>query len=158
MEKKIVFKTLPKTLGEFKEYEMKEAFETAALTVLALNVYATDVEESIKILNELKGPKDLSNYDISFFKDRLFNKEYVVRSYFEGATPENNYEIKSPYVIEVSDNEYSYSEDGYARLLIKSNGADSPRPITLRKKDGIWYLWEQALLADVKAPKELNDW
>lgn len=38
-------------------------------------------------------------------------------------------------------------------------GADSPRPVKLRKKaDGQWCLWEQYLLTDIRQPKADDPW
>jgi len=83
----------------------------------------------------------------------------VPRSYYDGATPENNYEPSEPYTITVSDNPYSYQDEGYATLHLKSGGADSPRQVKLRlAKDGKWYLWDQMLLADIRVPAEQDPW
>ena len=39
------------------------------------------------------------------------------------------------------------------KLFVYSGGADSPRTIRLRMNaDGKWFLWEQYLLSDIKAP------
>ena len=79
--------------------------------------------------------------------------------YFVGSTPENDYQPNAPYTVEVSENQYSYEEQGIAKLFISSGGADSPRPIKLRKaKDGKWYLWEQFLLTDIRKPESTNPW
>jgi len=97
--------------------------------------------------------------------DRMNQNEkwkYIGKSYFVGSKPENNYEPTLPYEIEVSENPYSYSEAGYARLLLKSSGADNARPITLRKlKNGRWLLWSDSilgLLSDIRKPESENPW
>lgn len=138
---------------------MTSEFDTAALTVIALTVYTQDKETGIAMLNFLKGPKPLSPYEKQFLADRLSGKEYVARSYFEGTSPDNDYMPTTPYTITVSTNPYSYSEESYTKLFIRSSGADSPRSVTLRKaKDGKWYLWEQFLLPDIRQPESLNPW
>ena len=102
---------------------------------------------------------ELSPYEKQFFSFILNGKEYVARSYFEGTSPDNDYMPTTPYTITVSTNPYSYSEESYTKLFIRSSGADSPRSVTLRKaKDGKWYLWEQFLLPDIRQPESLNPW
>jgi len=73
-------------------------------------------------------------FDKQFLRDRLTGKDYVPRSYLKGTSPENDYEPAQPYIIEVLENPYSYDNDGYAKLYIRSSGADSPRPIVLKQK------------------------
>ena len=136
---------------------MDTPFKTAAMTVLALCVYPNDRELSIKMLNFLRGPRPLSGMDVNFIRDRFMDKDYVPRSYFEGATPENDYTPNKPYKITVSDNPYSYENKGYAKVFVKSGGADSPREIVLREaKDGKWYLWDQFILSDIRRPESTN--
>ena len=87
------------------------------------------------------------------------DKDYVPRSYFNGATPQNDYLPSQPYAVKVSENPYSYQNQGYAKLFVKSGGADSPREITLRMtKDGKWYLWEQFILAGIREPESSDPW
>lgn len=155
------FKNFPKSKDELQnipEISLDTPFKAAALTALVLLNYEHDVNKTIEMLNVLKGPKPLSNYDISFIKDRISDKPYVIKSYFEGTSPSNNYEYNSPLKITVYDNKYSYDNEGYAKLYIQSSGADSQRPIVLREKEGKWYLWENLLLADIRKPANLSGW
>ena len=45
-------------------------------------------------------------------------------------------------------------------LYVACSGADSPRPLKLRKKSstGQWFLWEQQLLTGIRIPKESDPW
>lgn len=159
---KIVFNSLPETYEQFislPQAKMSTPFETAAMTVLAFCYYPMDKELSLKMLDFLRGPRPLSGYDKQFIRDRFMDKDYVPRSYFEGATPDNDYQPKEPYSITVSDNPYSYQNEGMAKLFLKSGGADSAREIVLRKaKDGKWYLWDQFILSDIRKPESSNPW
>ena len=160
---KVVFKKLPNTLAEFTslpQASMKTPFDTASMFVVAMLVYPKDTPEAIAMVNYLKGPQPLSNYDKQFLADRMRDKgDYIAKSFFAGATPGNNYTPREPYTITVSENPYTYQEKGYAKLYIQSGGADSPRPIQLRQaKDGKWYLWEQYLLSDIRPPEDSNPW
>ena len=158
----ITFPGVPESFEEFSslpEAAMDTPFKTAAMAVLALCVYPKDKELSFRMLDFLRGPRPLSGIDKSFIKDRFMDgKDYVPRSYFFGATPQNDYTPES-YKITVSENPYSYTNEGYAKLFIRSGGADSPREVLLRKaKDGKWYLWEQYLLSDIRQPESANPW
>lgn len=155
------FSEIPSTLDELKslpEAKLETPFMTAALTVLALCRYEKDVNSAIEMINFLKGPVDLTEYDKQFLRDRLKGKSYVPRSYFEGTSPENDYTPPVPLTVKVFEYAYSYSEDGYAMLEIRSSGADSPRQIKLRKKGSEWFLWQQYLLPDIRTPKKDDAW
>lgn len=163
--KKISFLTLPKTFSDFtklKEASLNDPYEVAALVLLALSVYPENNEEAYKMLDYLKGPKSLNEYDKQFLKDRFRGKEYLMNSYFDGATPENNYTPTTPYTISIIENIYSKVQinDGYITLYVNCNGADSPRPLKLRNKPstGQWFLWEQSLLTGIRTPKDKDDW
>lgn len=160
--KDVVFPKLPETLAEFlalPQAALSDPFDAAALTVLALCFYPQDKDLSLSMLDALKGPRPLSPMDRQFIADRFRDKDYVPRSYFAGATPQNDYMPEEPYTIRVSENPYSYQDQGYARLSLTSGGADSPRSVQLRQaKDGKWYLWEQFLLADIRPPESNDPW
>lgn len=163
MEKrKIVFDKLPNNLDEFKvlaDNLMNNPFGTTALTVLAFTYYPKDKELSLAMIDYLRGPRPLSNMDKQFIRDRFLEKDYVPRSYFEGATPNNDYQANEPHTIIVSDNPYSYKNEGYATLYVSSGGADSPRQVQLRlAKDAKWYLWEQFILVDIRPCESTNPW
>lgn len=156
------FSNLPKNVEELKalpEARLSTPFEAAALTVLALMQYPHDEQAAIEMLNFLKGPAPLSTYDKAFLKDRFKGGEHIPRSYLHGAVPDNDYTPSQPYRITVSENPYSYVEEGYAKLFIASGGADTPRPIKLRAKGGqIWFLWEQFIMVGIRQPVSEDPW
>ncbi|MGI6168718.1 MAG: DUF6935 domain-containing protein [Christensenellales bacterium] len=78
---------------------------------------------------------------------------------FYGVTPENNYTPTQPYQITIFDGPYSYQQPGYAKLMIRSSGAESPREIKLSKSlssAGQWFLWENYLISDIQAPTSIG--
>mgnify|MGYP006992106652 CR=1 FL=1 len=160
--RKIVFDKLPNNLYEFKVLAnslMDNPFGTTALTILAFTYYPKDQELSLAMVDYLRGPRPLSMLDKQFIADRFREKDYVPRSYFEGAVPQNDYEASEPHAIVVSDNPYSYKNEGYATLYVSSGGADNPRQVQLRKaKDNKWYLWEQFILVDIRPCESANPW
>ena len=158
------FPTLPESLAQMQalpEAALATPFQTAALTVLALRVYAADRSAGTEMLNWLRGPRPLNGQEISFLNDRFRGgKTYLPFTYFVGATPENNYAPTQPYRIVIESNHVSGAEQGYRKLFIPCGGADDPRPIKLRQRgsDGKWFLWEQYLLTGVKLPKQEDPW
>lgn len=158
----VVFAQIPQNQAELAalpQAAMQTPFDTAALFVAAMVVYPHNANEALAMINFLKGPQPLSSYDQQFIADRMRDKHYLPASYFNGASPQNNYQPTEPYTVVVSENPYSYDEQSYAKLYLQSSGADSPRPIKLRlAKDGKWYLWEQFLLADIRKPEADNPW
>lgn len=158
----IVFADLPETFEAFQalpQAALSTPFDTAALTVVALCLYPADKELCYQMLDYLRGPRPMNGMDKQFISDRFRGKDYVPRSYFAGATPNNDYMPTAPYTVTVKTDSYSYDEQGIAKLFIPSGGADTPRPVKLRQgKDGRWYLWEQYLLTDIRQPESCNPW
>ena len=162
----IEFPALPETLAAFTalpQAAMQTPFDTAAMLVAALCAYPKNKDESIAMINWLKGPAPLSNRDISFIADRMAQNSkagFLGASYLNGATPQNDYAPAEPFAVVVSESLYSYDTEGCATLYIKSGGGDSPRAVTSRlAKDGKWYLWEySSLLLDIRAPESTNPW
>lgn len=159
---KIVFADIPESLEAFKalpQAALSTPFDTAAMTVVALSVYPANKELCFRMLDYLRGPRPMNGADKQFIADRFRDKDYVPRSYFGGATPNNDYMPATPYTVTVKSDPHSYDEQGIAKLFIPSGGADSPRPIKLRQaKDGKWYLWEQFLLTGIRQPESSNPW
>ena len=157
------FTTIPRSVEDLKalpESDLSTPFKTCALTMLVLLNYGDDVNATIEMLNFLKGPEPMNPYQIQFLKDRLVGKEYVVRSFFEGSSPQNNYIPTEPLKITVFDNPYSYPEAGWATLHMNSTGADSPRQIKCRLKPSTnqWFLVENLALSDIRTPVAADPW
>ena len=162
MNQTITFTALPKTLAEMQalpEAVLQNPFQTAALTVCALCVYAEDRDNGTQMLNWLRGPRPLSPFDISFLNDRFRDGNYVPFSYFAGAVPGNDYTPTLPYTLTIEAGPYADANPGYKKLHIRSGGADNAREIVLRQKgDGTWLLWDQFLLLSIRQPKSADPW
>ena len=161
----VSFPQLPVNLAQLQampEGALRRPEHTAALAVAALCIYPVNKDAALEMLNYLQGPRGVTPYDKQFLADRFRDKDYVPRSYFAGATPQNNYEPSEPYTITVFENPYSRSQigEGYLTLHVCSGGADSPRQIKLRNKPstGQWFLWEQFLLSDIRKPVSADPW
>ena len=163
MDETFTFEKLPENVTELKalpEAAMDTPYKTAALAVAALCRYEADEGAMHEMLDHLKGPEPLSNMEKQFLKDRLAGKAYKSFSFFAGATPENGYTPDKPYSITVSSNPYSFTTENWATVYVKSGGADSPRPVKLRKKPstGQWFLNEIQCLSDIRLPAEADPW
>lgn len=157
------FATLPNNVEELQnlpEASLDSAFKTTALTIVALCRYEENPDEAIAMLNFLKGPAEVSTYEKQFIRERLEGKMYKTRSFFAGATPQNDYTPNKPYTITVNETPYSFDEENWATLYVTSGGADNPRPIKLRKKPstGQWFLNEIQCLADIRLPNAEDKW
>ncbi len=155
--------SLPTTLAELQAMpgaKLTDEYAVTALAVAVLCNYENDPDETCQMMDFLRGPQPMTGVDKQFIRDRLKDRGYIVRSYFKGATPDNNYTPAKPYAVEISENSYSREEQGYVKLFVHTSGADSPRPITLRLKPstGQWFVWQLSLLTDVKKPKESDPW
>ena len=160
--REIVFSNLPDTFEQFTsmpQAALSTPFDTAAMAVLAFCFYPQNSELSLEMVNYLRGSRPLSPMDKSFIKDRFRDSDYVPRSYFKGATPQNDYQPSQPYTVKVAENPYSYQNQNYAKLFVFSGGADNPRELVMRlAKDGKWYLWEQFILVGIRQPESSDPW
>lgn len=157
MSQAMTFSALPKTadaLRAMPESALTSPFQTACLTVLALVRYEQSPQDCIDMLNFLKGTQPMSAYETKFLHDRLNGRGYIPRSFFAGASPKNNYQPSVPYCLTLEETPYSYAQEGYVSLYVRSSGADFPRQIKLCTKGKQWFLWEQFLLTDIRRPEE----
>ncbi len=162
-QKTVVLSSLPQNLAELKalpQSSLTDPFEVAALTVAALCRYCESRDDCVEMLNFLRGPRALTQFEIQFLRDRLTGKAYKPMSYFSGSSPENNYTPRTPYSVTVYENQYSRPQENYLTLWLESSGADNPRQIQLRLKPstGQWFLWDQMLLADIRIPVQEDPW
>ena len=157
------FQSLPTNVAELQaipEAKLDSAFKTAALTLAVLCNFEKDPEGTFAMLDFLKGPENVSPFEKQFIRERLDDKVYKVFSYFAGATPENGYTPTEPYTITVIENPYSFDNENWAMLYVKSGGADNPHGIKLRKKPstGEWFLNDIQCLSDIRVPASEDPW
>ena len=155
---------MPKTLEEMlslPEAQLHSPEAVAGLTVAALNVYPENKEECFRMLDYLRGPRPLSNFEKQFIRDRFMDgHDYIPRAYLVGASPGNNYTPQRPFRIDIRPSASQIAEEGYKKFDVYTAGADTPRPVTLRYKPSTdqWFLWEQSLLVQVKTPVKDDPW
>lgn len=159
----ITFNSLPTSVAELQalpEASLDTPFKTTALAIAVLCNYEKNPAATVEMMNFLKGPEPMSNYEQSFIKERLTGKYYKTFSFFAGATVENNYTPTQPYQITVSTTPYSFNEENWATMYVQSAGADSPRSVKLRKKPstGQWFINEVQCLSDIRIPVAADPW
>lgn len=157
------FHALPENVAELQalpEASLDTPFKTAALTLLALCRYKDSPDDAIAMLDFLKGPEQVSPYEKQFYKERLYEKEYIPFSYFNGATSQNGYTPSQPMTVEIYENPYSFDNEHWATLWVKSSGADNMRSIKFRQKPstGEWFLNDVQCLSEIRLPADKDPW
>ncbi len=151
-------------INDLKEIDRTNPYQVVGAYIHTICNYPSD--NFLPMLQFLCGDNQpISNLMKQNIDDRMHQNEkykFIGKSYFKGATPDNDYTPSTPYEIEVKENPYTDIEDGYKRLFITSGGADSDRPITVRlAKDGNYYLWSDSFIAaltDIRKPESSNPW
>lgn len=159
---KYIFSELPQTASDLEAliaiHDQSDARTTAAYFFTALVRYVDSPDDAFAMIDVLRGPQPMSDGDKAFIKERLSDKMYLPRAYFEGAEPKNEYEPTEPWTIILYDDPVAPPE-GYAYAQITTSGAENPRRITMRVKDGQNYLWEyNGALLSIKLPASEDPW
>lgn len=158
----VSFDTLPANIDELKampQASLNEPEYSAALFLAVMMHYSTDKDETFEMLEFLKGPYGVSEYEKQFLAGRMAEGDHVVRSFFAGTSPDNDYTPSMPYAIE-TERGYEQETDGRMKIFISSSGADSKRQIMLRHKPSTnqWFVEDQMLLGQIRAPKSQDPW
>lgn len=159
---KYIFSELPQTSSDLEAliaiHDLSDARTTAAYFFTAFVRYVDSPDDAFAMIDVLRGPQPMSDGDKAFIKERLSDKLYLPRAYFEGAEPKNEYEPTEPWTIILYDDPVAPPE-GYAYAQITTSGAENPRRITMRVKDGQNYLWEyNGALLSIKLPASEDPW
>ena len=162
----VKFDKILTTKAELERFNRNDPNNVAALLIHTFcNYNPNNTNEFFEMLQYLYGEfQPLSPLMKQSVQDRMKQNEkykFIGKSYFKGANPNNDY-TPTEYTIDVTKNPYSEVEGGYLRLFLKSGGADTERPVTLRlAKDGNYYIWSDScmgLLSDIREPESNNPW
>lgn len=159
---KYTFAALPQTAADItallEELSRTDAHNVVALFHAALVRYIESPQDGTAMIDVLRGPQPMSDADKSFMEERFSDKKYLPRVYFEGAEPGNDYQPAEPWCIVIYDDPVAPPE-GYGYVNVTSAGADNPRRIVTRLKDGEHYLWEyNGALLSVRLPASEDPW
>lgn len=159
---KVTYHQLPQNQADMEalvaEYGREDERRVCAYFHAALVRYPESADDCYDMLDVLRGPQPMSEAEKSFMKERFSDKLYLPRTYFEGATPKNEYQPDEPWEIIIYDDPVK-PPDGYAYTMVASGGADNKRRIVMRIKDGQKYLWEyNGALLSVRLPASEDPW
>ncbi len=161
---------LPKSLEDFQKQIADKATDPKAAVKLwfdAVYVYLLrDKELGKQLILEMDRYKEWDSRPFRTFRSQMDQMPYIMFSYAKAATPENQYAFDpDDYEIVIGDNinmkPFADKAEGeYCKLFVKSNGADSPRPVTLiANKRGEWKFYEfSSLYVGVRKPYEAVIW
>lgn len=142
----------------------------AALFVAAMNVYVDDEALGRACLTAIlvndpelvspASPGDWKGYEPSALVQRRMGyvkaQAGIARSLVQGTDPAASYALPPfPWTVRARRNAYSVQDNGDVKVFVFSTGADSPRPVTLRRNAaGVWKVAEfSSLVSGVrKAP------
>ena len=160
----ITYNKIETTLDELKNVDRTNPYNVVGEFIRVISDYKdNDFYNKIQFLQgDFQPMTEIMKQNI---KDRMTQNDkynFIGKSYFKGATTDNDYTPSNPYEIEVFENPYTDENEGYKKLFVRSGGADSERPITLRlAKDGNYYVWSDSfmgLLSDIRQPESSNPW
>jgi hypothetical protein len=171
---------MPQSAEEFEEMRNQMATTPeggAAMFVLAMNVYAQNHDLGLQCLllmseqtnfGQGTGSGSYKGYRLNTIRVQEWDgrlggaKGHIAHTYILGTSHTNNYALPAmPWTveIEIGKNKYAPVTDTQAKLFVRCTGADSMRPMTLKKNDkGIWKAHEySSLQVGVKAPPPAAD-
>ena len=158
----VIFDAIPQTAADVEAlleyYPLSDPRHAGAFFIASLVRYVDSAADGLAMIDVLRGPRPMNGMEQDFIKDRLRDKTYLPGAYFEGAAPENDYTPDTPWTLIVYDDTME-AEEGYRYIQVATTGADSRRRITLREKDGQYYLWEYSnVLTGIRLPASLDPW
>lgn len=160
---------LPKTLEEFQAQVAEKATDPKGATKLFFDgifIYLNGEKELGKLcIMEMSRYKEWGESQHRMLLERMESQPYIYRSYAKGATPDNGYQMDpNEYELvfhgEVNLKPYTDKDEGaYAKLFVRSGGADSPRSLTLmRNSQGQYKVYEFSTInVGVRPPKAALD-
>ncbi len=149
------FEAIPTTIEEY--IELRNVVATtpeggAAMFVLAMVMYVADNEvglraftvalDSSQLIEREDGFKGYSPNGtfLRYLNDYLKPLPYLAASYVAGTSPQEGYELPElPLRFIFSKNTYSVIAEDQVKIFVGCSGADSPRPLILkRNSNGHW--------------------
>ena len=112
---------IDKIMSNKKDLELVDRTDpcnvVASLIQVFVNYDLNKLDNFYEMLQYLMGDfQPISEMMKQNIKDRMMQNDkfsFIGKSYFVGATPENDYEVSFPYEIEVIENEYTDDNEGY---------------------------------------------
>ncbi|MEI6503991.1 MAG: hypothetical protein WCP21_23510, partial [Armatimonadota bacterium] len=160
---------LPKSLEEYQGQVTAGASDPKTATKLffdGLFVYLSGEKDLGKqLIMEMSRYKEWSENNHRMLLERMESMPHIYRSYAAGATPDNAYQMDpQSYELvfsgEVNLKPYADKAEGeFAKLFVRSGGADAPRSLTLQRNNaGQYKVYEfSSLNLDIRPVKAAPD-
>ncbi|PJZ77956.1 DUF6935 domain-containing protein [Leptospira neocaledonica] len=167
----------PADFSSFESFRDANAINPQGAVIVllaALSIYSKNAEEGKKALiisldanslisdtspNGYKG-FNINRNTIDLVKRQLEQHPYLIGSYLPGSSFQNGYKPSNPpYNFTLTSNRFSGTEEsGQKKLFLPSSGADTPRPVTVKRNaKGVWKASEfSSLLVGIKKPATSN--
>ena len=170
----VALERLPATIDEFLEGRERlggNPSGATALFVAAMIRYAEDQSAGLPmlvsilvndntLLSSARAGSGYRGYDLAsstrFLIDRVIQSPWIPSSYIQGTSPSGGYQLPAgPLRLEFSENPTSQIGPDEVRIFVASTGADSPRPLRLKRNSaGIWKVAEfSSLVVGVRQPE-----
>lgn len=167
--KTVTIDHIPSTTDEF--IQMRDRMATtpeggAAIFVLAAIKYTQDpvmgrhwviIATDPYWLSASSADRAYKGFDLgnsaNFSLQQTDNKKYIPNSYVKGTSVANGYQLNNaPYKISIERS--ADAGDKMVKVFIQTSGADTARPITMKKNDaGVWKGFEySSIFVGVKQP------
>jgi|GEM_PF-2313088 len=158
---------LPATYHEFKERYMREAVTPEGAVKLYFDAVFCYIDpaartEGVKMLRYcLREKRDWEKTAFyRTFVERMENPEYthIFHSFAAGTSVENGYAMSPDnYRLDIAKI-WDKHPSGDLQVMLRSSGADSPRPVYIRKYDGLWFIANNAATyTGVRRPETERD-
>lgn len=175
-QKIVEINKIPSSIEAFLELrsELADSPEgAAALFVAAMLMYNKDkdlgtdaftIAVDRSLLKEVSGGykgfapgNNFANAIRNYFAPR----PYLANSYIKDTKVKDGYKLPkaSPYEVAMKRNPHSEQSNGDIKVFVACSGADSPRPITLRKNNrGVWKVVNySSLFVGIRKPNLVDD-
>jgi len=156
---------LPTTMDEYKARIAAEASDPQQATKLFFDgifVYLSGEKQlGMDFIMEMSRYKEWSESQHRMLLERMDSMPHIYRSYAEGATPENHYAMDPQEYNLVFEGAIDYKpyvdkdEGAFAKLFVRSGGADSARPLVLQRNNaGQYKVYDfSSINLDIRPPK-----
>jgi hypothetical protein len=97
---------------------------------------------------------------INFHLQNLKGKPYIARSYVVGTSPEGAYKLPGKIRFKLTQSAYNDQSNGDVKVFVQCSGADTPRPVSVRKNNrGVWKVVSyNSLFVGIRYPvQNVND-
>lgn len=169
----ITIKAMPKTNEEFVKLRNAQATTPeggAAMFLLAMLAWEKDKDLGEPFFTIAldkgqlkKGKGGYKGYapgnSAMFLIKRIDGKKVFPKAYVKGTTTKAGYAAKAPFTFKFMRNKHSKQTNGDIKVYVYCSGADTPRPVRLRKNNrGLWKVVEfSSLVVGMKKPPSKDD-